>query len=504
MKYQAKNVHEAVAMADAFKAEGKYNWFRGQTQTWPPHSSLFRVQRSADSAEARLRVRQRHEQFFGWLQTVPELAYLADLPEIETMHATFAILQHYGVPTHYIDFTTDPGVAAFFAGDTAAPNHDEMACIYCLDTNELLDVWDGMKGVDARRGAELEVVTIDLSQLWRLQAQHGTFVYCNYNWEVDFPMDCICFPFSGCPSYPTRDAIYPEHKSPLEIVLDRYFEWERGKSARAKFREMFEQVRAKNPSAEWIDAPSMPGNYHPEVLRHGELPVLESWQEHRLKSWQQLSSHDWSETSASPIRLNLSFDGAPAALGEAVSYTVGRVLKKPDIRSKRLDWDVVAANTDSAKQLSNCLREIWNGMRWLPFTDQQIQAACGGTAALLHAGFSRHLGMSEQEAMFAQLFGPGFTVEFGTANEGNASRGVASREALQKALRADLRQILKDEYVESAEDVRKVLSWIYSPMRLFEFQPFVDLFAAQIIPTQVLSRSYVVYSPAELETFGLP
>jgi len=32
------------------------------------------------------------------------------------------IAQHYGIPNHYIDFTTDPGVAGFFARTSATPS----------------------------------------------------------------------------------------------------------------------------------------------------------------------------------------------------------------------------------------------------------------------------------------------------------------------------------------------------------------------------------------------
>jgi hypothetical protein len=501
MRHNVKDVEEAVALADSFKAEGKYDWFRGQTHTWPPYSSLFRIQHSG-ATEAESEAYERHHQFIGWLKTVPELAPFADLSIPENIHAIMAIMQHYGVPTHYIDFTTDPAVAAFFAGDTKNPKPDATACIYCLDTKELLNVWNVMKDLDERRGAELELVTIDLSHLWRLQAQEGRFVYCNYNWDIDFPMDVICFPFSGCPSYPTRDAIYPIHKSPLELVLDRYFEWERGRTAQADFRKMFEDLAKKNPNVRWFEQPDVPGNYHASAIRGGNLSVLDSWSELRLKSWRNLPNHNWAETGTSAISLNLDFDAAPAVLGQAVRYGVSRVLKLPDIRAKRVDWSIVAKDVAMARILESRLRDIWNGMRWLPYTDQQIAEACAGTATLLRFNYPE-ITENDREKVFGEFCGSGFVVEFGTA-EGNASRGFASRASLGKALRLDLKDILAEELLEESKDVRRVLLWIYSPMRLFEFEPFVDLFAREIIPTQILSRSYVIYSPFDLVTFGLP
>lgn len=38
----AANVEEAVAIAEIFKAEGRYDWFRGQLREWTPSSSLER------------------------------------------------------------------------------------------------------------------------------------------------------------------------------------------------------------------------------------------------------------------------------------------------------------------------------------------------------------------------------------------------------------------------------------------------------------------------------
>jgi FRG domain len=49
-------------------------------------------------------------------------------------------IQHDGIPTNCIDFTTDPAVAGFFAADTKAPPTEGMSCIYCLDTKNLLEV----------------------------------------------------------------------------------------------------------------------------------------------------------------------------------------------------------------------------------------------------------------------------------------------------------------------------------------------------------------------------
>jgi hypothetical protein len=48
--HEVANVQEAVELASRFKDEGRYNWFRGQVQDWPPYSSYFRIRAKGDAA----------------------------------------------------------------------------------------------------------------------------------------------------------------------------------------------------------------------------------------------------------------------------------------------------------------------------------------------------------------------------------------------------------------------------------------------------------------------
>lgn len=217
--YEVANIEEAVELANKLKNDGSYDWFRGQVQDGPPVSSLSRVLESDDSEQIEKSARSV-ALFFDWVGTIPELRYLQTPKHINDI---CAIMQHYGIPTHYIDFTTNPSVAAFFAADTENLPIEGKSCIYCLNTEELMEVWDVIKDLDARKGAIIELVRIDVRNLWRLQAQEGVFLFANYNWEIDYPMDRILFPYSGYPSYPTREQIYPEDKSQLEQLLSQFF-----------------------------------------------------------------------------------------------------------------------------------------------------------------------------------------------------------------------------------------------------------------------------------------
>src|ERR1044071_2784803 len=212
--YRVRDVDEAIELALKLRSEKPYDLFRGQVRSeWKPYTSLMRLllrdPGALEGAQAQI------IRFSLWLGGTPGLAEIA-----ETDDAALAVAQHYGIPTHFLDFTTDPAVAGFFAADTQAPEPGIESCIYCLNSSDLLSLWDTIRKVQGKAGIEvpeLEVVRPDVSNLWRLQAQSGAFLYAPTNWDVHYPMDRILFPYTGYPSYPTKQDIYPERKSQLEI-----------------------------------------------------------------------------------------------------------------------------------------------------------------------------------------------------------------------------------------------------------------------------------------------
>jgi hypothetical protein len=171
--YNASNVDEAIAIANTLKREGKYDWFRGQVRTWPPYSSAFRMVLTGEEGWGK-KLEDRLPNFFSWLQITPGLEVIAN-----DRDSAFAIAQHYGIPTHYIDFTTEPSVAGYFACDTQSVLLGVESCIYCLNTDNLRDLWTSIRTVMIRDGMEipdLEFVNIKVPNLWRLEAQKG----CSY------------------------------------------------------------------------------------------------------------------------------------------------------------------------------------------------------------------------------------------------------------------------------------------------------------------------------------
>ena len=198
------DAQEAVELAQEMKAAGRYTWFRGQIKDWPPISTLGRMRQNGKISDFE-RARERFALFCGWLSDTPPLRHLLNE---DPPHRFFAIAQHYGIPTHYIDFTTDPAVAGYFAAEPNPDVKDGMSCIYCLDVSDLMDLMDSLAKAGVRQQGLVERVETDVSNLWRLQAQRGVFLYAPYNWDIDYPMDRILFPRSDrALSYPPRDRV---------------------------------------------------------------------------------------------------------------------------------------------------------------------------------------------------------------------------------------------------------------------------------------------------------
>jgi len=478
-------------MAMRFRDEGRYNWFRGQVHQWPPYSSAYRV----DDEERRALADRRMNLFLQWVTGTPELQHL-----MSDHAALAAVAQHYGIPTHQIDFTTEPGVAGFFAADgDGPPDGDAEPCIYCVNTDDLMEVWEMMK--EGREGGILELVTIDVSNLWRLEAQRGVFLFCNYNWDVDYPMDRILFPPSGYPSWPTKEDIYPPQKSPLEALLDQYFDLEQKVMGSEWLRKMVNEMQQQGANVHWLHDETPDNCYHPDATKTGELPVLASWAPEALKDWNPFNVERMETTIAAPVTLKVKPDASVLEAARAVSYGAGQVLNtKRNARQTTFTWqfqELTPPDRTKVETLSNALQNICDGMRRLPYTNQEIATACGTTTRL---GFSVDPSLEVVERVLEDCF----QVEF-AANDNSSSRGYIQRETLRSALRSDLAEYASEQLLSNMNgDVKWVLQGIFSPSRLLEFDALRAMFVNELIPTQVLSRKLVLYSPARLLTFGLP
>jgi hypothetical protein len=501
--HEVASIEEAVELAYTFKDKGQYNWFRGQTQDWPPISSLARLYSSQDPERIKI-FQQQVGMFFAWLNSTPDLQYLR---QPEHVHDVFAIMQHYGIPTFYIDFTTDPGVAGFFAADTKTPPNQGKSCIYCLDTADLVGLWNALKQLEERKGASIEVVQIDVQNLWRLQSQSGVFLYANYNWHVDYPMDKIVFPYSDYPSYPPHSQIYPKDKSPLEQRLDQYFSLEQSTFAQQRMQKIIDEITAKGGSAEhfeWLEFPE--GFYAEAFVNPGHFPLLPSWNDATLKAWEVGATENYYQSIGPTLPLKIKADANVDVFTNALRFAVKQVLRvNPSIRSKTVNWSFSGLPESlSEEKLNEKLRPVWNGMRRLPFSGTEIADALAAVAALLMLGFADQSSTDAQVAIFSQHFGDSLTVGFSNP-DGSGSRGIASRQSLHAALRKDMAELLTPKFKDYPNDIYELFKVIYNPKLMFEFEEFKGMFAREVIPAQALwERQPILFNPAQLQIFGLP
>ncbi|MFN8242929.1 MAG: FRG domain-containing protein [Ferruginibacter sp.] len=489
--YQAANVEAAVEMAIRFKEEGRYDWFRGQVAEWPPHSSLWRRQGDDEKfAEADFRFRY----FMDWIAKIPELAYL--LKE-ENTDQREAIMQHYGIPTDYIDFTTDPGVAGFFAADCAEPPVTGNACIYCVDSAELLKEFTILKeAVPERASCQIRKVIIDVSNLWRLQAQRGVFLYANYNWDIDFDLDRIIFPYSGYPSYPTKEEIYPSEKSQLELLLDQFHDRLRTASLHQAFHNI----------AHFMSWESFPdGFYAPAFLDPASMQAHESWAPEKLKAWFQYPVEKYADAVGLVKKINLENSADATEIETRISYAVRQVIQSDiSIRNKAVEWRMVNNQPGmDTTMVSKLIAEVWNGMRLAPYSPEAIGFACGRTVRLYLSIEQSAPGISDKQ-LLTPLLGECMKVSFAYPDSSGSS-AFAGLESIRQAYAIDLVNSVTEEYRERAAKVFDSFTFIYNPRILFDFEKFTDLFVKEIIPIQVAFRkNLVVFNPAKLITFGIP
>ncbi|MBZ0319149.1 MAG: FRG domain-containing protein [Anaerolineae bacterium] len=134
--YKVNNVAEAVELAKKLKQEGLYDWFRGQKQNWRVKSSFARL----DDKKRELATHKRRR-FVQWIKMTPGLEHLTDTNDPIVVDSIIAIAQHYGIETNFVDFTSNPEIAGFFASHGELPKNEGTSCIICLNTKEFSDFW---------------------------------------------------------------------------------------------------------------------------------------------------------------------------------------------------------------------------------------------------------------------------------------------------------------------------------------------------------------------------
>jgi hypothetical protein len=480
--WKVANVEEAVDLAERFQKVGRYSLFRGQTQNYPLCSSLCRLT-DEKAAEAD----QQYYRFCSFLASTPGLEAIS-----KHENATSAIAQHYGLPTNYIDFTTSPAVAGFFASDwtrNVAPAME--SCIMCLDPEDLQAEFEALLPL----GQPPFVLTLDVPDLWRLEAQQGVFLFCNAsNLEEIYRVDRILFPYTGPYSKVSRPAIYPIRKSSLEILLDHFFLNER-------LREGAKHERG------WITTYHHPeeGAWNDQVYASAPT-VIESWRVEQLGEWLRMPAEPWPGFAAThTLRVDLRphHCESPQSLDAVVRPLLAEGISKVE-RTQLTRFEITLESTN-LHELQETLQTVWDGMRRLPYTESQCVTALARCVALWATTkkYSRFEHRPIQQWTSKEFHGEIIYVDFDT-DDGAYSKAYVPRDWLERHVNPDLWQYAKPEYEDRMKDWAWRLRATRDPSRVFDFEDMVELFAAVIIPYQALFRQgmAIFYSPARLRSFG--
>lgn len=250
MDIQAKSADEALQICRSLILKRQADLFRGQTHDWPKllPSLLRQTGDQIISAHSKL------NRFLTWAKTVPQMGVYSGFEPALT-----AIAQHYGVPTRFLDLTTAPGIARLFAKQSSAASKLRgMSVIYCLSAKDL------------NPDVGVRLLSIDVHNLWRLEAQKGLFLEFlddqigesirNKSIRIHFPSEQL--------SDAEQLQLYPLRKSPLETVIDQWL-------YREEVKDLFESLGPVKYKQ------SIRRVTYPGAFKWREVPELDSaWIDH--------------------------------------------------------------------------------------------------------------------------------------------------------------------------------------------------------------------------------
>lgn len=482
MIFHVENYTEALEKILSFKNDGIYDWFRGQIKPWRLVPSFLRI-----NTKEREQVQQVFGRFEKWVEKTPGLEYL-----IGNTDAQVAIAQHYGIPTNFIDFTTDPRVAAFFAIDHKDDVDD--ACILCLNCNDLKHFIENLP----ERYQQIEFIQIDVSNLWRLQAQAGSFLFCPYtDYELIYDFDRVLFKYHpgdvdiSC----MRKEFYPDAESPLEVLLHQFVDGDVDFQRYLSLKRM-----AENGLIRLIKVNSF-SEINCDLLKNKTLPPIHpTWKPENIEAW--ISHQDLPYTEIKKgVKLHFQCDESEELQdirNSFMAFVRNQIKSDPHLREKACKWSVTIDN----QNIGWIIQPLWDGARGLPFNNSDLAEGLG----LLASATIAHLENNTVSVsnIFKDLLDDVIKINFGAKNGGD-NFAFPSREHLRDAVRTDIMDFIDD--TDRIDDIHYLLQALYSPRYLFDFDKLTSLWIREIIPAELLiskGEKAVFYSPARIDSLGPP
>jgi hypothetical protein len=499
------SVKNAVAVAMRMKEEDGYDLFRGQQCAWPIVSS-FRRLNLKEQSEAKSRLNQ----FINWAKKEPALLQYGFSSD-----QAIAVAQHYGIPTTFLDFTTDIEVARYFATehciglDGNGDRQPELSCIVAIKSDHL-KAWVKERFQQAGEFLGSEILELDVPNLWRLEAQAGVFLVDDVLLD-DYPFVYLLFPASmSTEESRDRASVYPDERSDLELILDQWFLHEQASAGTRYVREEFERagVALDVLGTDPTDGIGLKG-----IIRPEPHPSWSGSNEAWLREAERFDAVQRRPNEVLKIALSSGMDL------QAVRSLVTELLPSEslvDLRTRSVVWQCLVDGS-AHPSTSEKLRRQWDSLRIDGYSEAQIVESFIMSISLaslqlgLLAGWPKYdgsLGLGEDIEPLTRLFDCDLLVEF-TGLVGY-SRAVVSATALHSAVRDDVdlylpADLYKHTGPSQSERMKQLLIGIHRPSLLFDFHRFADLYVRQVIPMSVIFRPNLpVYPVLHLETFGAP
>ncbi len=483
--YRTDNQEEAIKLAKKFSDSGKYNLFRGQAQNWNVTPSSARL--SKEDFEEGIEKLKRLYSFFETSENL--IKYQSNIDWF------FAVAQHYGLPTNYIDFTRNYKVATYFATNSKSNEIGKESVIICLNEVDFNNFIQFTKSIyEKDKVIAPYLCEIDVHNLWRLQSQEGLFLFTPYsNIEFYYDFDRILFPYEKPYDRIKENQIYPENKSELEIHLDYYFNNEERLVGQKRFRDFTKEMN--------IPVRTIPDFRIEKFLRINEKH--KSWETKNFSKWKYAFIENW-KSLESQISINLKLPKDTNSYQEFSNLTL-KFFNEVDNKIKRnqkLSFKIDLNGNDTSlydllRKIEKSCSRIWDGTRNLPFKKLEIYNIIKDYIFFEYYEhiFEKAYCIENEELIVLEL----------TNKYHSMTRCYATKSKLEKAFRSDIEDVLIEEFKGNISS--RVLLNVNVPQIIFDFEKLLSLFKEEMIAYQVAYNSekinpVIFYSPTELNILG--
>lgn len=492
------------------KETGEKYYYRGQLHDWPIQSSASRIQFDKEELGKTSRL-------INWLLDNQALG-LDKSRQVDT-NKCYAIAQHYGYKTDFIDFTTDCEVAAFFATDGIS-KHPEFigddGVLWRISEKELSNIQIMMDRIMdfvieehpnnksfeqniscMREYSDFPFISLDIPQMSRVNNQKGLFLWdlfgivTNYYFKdrgPDFKFKQTGKVFSS--DRVDSTVIYPKSNA-LEMEIERF--GSREDTYNFFHSELYDAIEHK------ISIPRLDSNFS-----------------------RFLGDYDWPDEFG---KLSNDFEKTMEKIDE-VYISSDEQLRQLIIDNREL---ISEGNSKFGKimefaepTLDNLLDKIISRLIYFPYTDDEIflvvqsiiknyrKSKNEGIVTDFESFCNQFNRQSFQEKLYNKDMLKVGMVDF----NGVSSYAFIPFEIIGNVL-SSKRKIIQEKLSEESNiELEKLLNSYHDwdlfldlnhyPRMLFDFVTFKKIFVDYILPYQFIVRpeSYRIYNPIFLQVFG--